>query len=132
MPINVVNSWKGLAIRGANIGTGIVYLGLSLYAANLALGFAAESADEDQAAKDWTAWLMSQPFGVWLVNAAGIGFGVAGVVFLWKTWRADFRKYIAGDEPKPWIVFLRRVAFRGVAFLLVGGFLVLAGIPQQS
>jgi hypothetical protein len=69
--------------------------------------------------------------------AIGIGFAVAGLVFIWKAWRADFSTYIGNPEAKPWVMLLGRVGFasRGVAFLLVGGFLLLAGLhsnPEEA
>ena len=84
-------SFKGMAVRVVHFGSGILYLGLSGFAASLAMGWAA-SAEDNQAAKDWTAWLMSKPFGSWLVISIGFAVVGGGIGFLWKGWRSKFRK----------------------------------------
>ena len=119
-------SFKGMAVRVAHFGSGILYLGLSGFAASLAMGWAASGAD-DQAAKDWTAWLMSKPFGLWLVILAGLGVLGGGLGFLWKAWRSKFRK-LPDRDAMQWLKILGRIGFaaRGVVYLLIGSFLILA------
>src|SRR3712207_5254022 len=74
---------KGWAIRGAHLISGIVYAGLALSALNLALG-RGSGGSEDSAARDWTGWLMSQPFGQWLVALVGLVIAGAGLAFIVK------------------------------------------------
>ena len=62
---------------------GATYGVLALSAFDLALGHAASARGSgDAAARDWTAWLLAQPFGQVLVAAAGLGIiGVSLVQF---------------------------------------------------
>ena len=126
---------KGVAVRATHFGSGVLYLGLSAFAVSLALGWAA-SAEDGQASKDWTTWLMSMPFGSWLVMLAGLGFAGAGIGFLWKGWRGKFEKLAAHGSMSA-VVNMGRMGYasRGIVYLLIGGFLILAGWhnnPQEA
>ncbi len=126
---------KGWAIRGAHLVSGIIYAGLALFALNLALGRSSGGGGEDQAAQDWTAWLMSQPFGQWLVGLVGLAVFGTGLGFIAKAWRgrvADRLSLPAGR--RDWICTLGRMGFaaRGIVFLMIGGFLGLAALNASS
>ena len=126
---------KGIAVRASHFASGFLYLGLSAFAVSLALGWA-PSGEEGQASKDWTAWLMSKPFGSWLVMLAGLGFAGAGLGFLWKAWRGKFEKLAARGSMSA-IVNMGRIGYaaRGIVYFLIGGFLILAGWhnnPQEA
>ena len=126
---------KGWAIRGAHLISGIVYAGLALSALNLARGHGSGGGGEDQGAQDWTAWLMSQPFGQWLVGFVGLAVAGAGLAFLWKAWRGDVAERLSlPADKRDWIVTLGRMGFaaRGVVFLVIGGFLGLAAWHASS
>ncbi len=126
---------KGWGIRGAHLISGIIYAGLAISTLRLALGRGSGNGGEDQAAQDWTAWLMSQPFGQWLVGLVGLVVAGTGIAFIWKAWRGNVadRLSLPGDK-RDWIVSLGRMGFaaRGVVFLLIGGFLVLAALQSSS
>jgi hypothetical protein len=129
------SSRSSLGVRAAHIGSGAIYAGLAIFALNLALGRSSGSGSEDRAARDWTAWLLSQPFGQWLVGAIGLGVIGAGVGFVLKGWRGQVTAYLTcGAATRRWAVPLGRVGFaaRGVVFVLVGGFLVLAALHSNS
>ena len=126
---------KEIAVRATHFGSGLLYLGLSAFAVSLAWGWAA-AGEDGQAAKDWTAWLMSKPFGSWLVILAGFGFAGVGLGFLWKGWQGKFKK-LADDGSMRWLIATGRVGYasRGIVYLLIGSFLVLAGWhnnPQEA
>ncbi|WP_134500478.1 DUF1206 domain-containing protein [Microvirga pakistanensis] len=125
---------KGWAIRGAHLISGFIYGGLALSALNLALG-RGSGGGEDQAAQDWTAWLMSKPFGLWLVGFIGVAVAATGLGFAWKAWRGDVAAYLAVPADKRgWVVSLGRMGFaaRGIVFVIIGGFLVLAALHSSS
>jgi hypothetical protein len=126
--------WKALGVRAAHLVSGAIYAVLAMFALNLALG-SGGGGGEDQAAQGWTAWLLAQPFGRWLVGLIGAAVAAAGVGFIWKGWRGDVAAYLAlPADTRRWAIPLGRlgVAARGVVFLLVGGFLVLAAWHSNS
>jgi hypothetical protein len=123
-----------LGTRAAHLISGVIYAGLALSALNLALGQGG-GGGEDQAAQDWTAWLLSQPFGQWLVGLIGIAITGTGLAFVWKAWRGDVTAYLVlPADKRDWFVSLGRMGFaaRGVVFLLIGGFLILAAVHSSS
>jgi Domain of Unknown Function (DUF1206) len=126
---------KGLGTRGAHLIGGIIYAGLGVSALSLVFGWGAGGGSEDQAAQDWTAWLMGQPFGRWLVGLIGIAVAGAGISFAWRAWRGDVAQYLAlPADKRDWIVSLGRMGFaaRGVVFAMIGGFLILAALHSSS
>jgi hypothetical protein len=125
---------KGMGIRAAHLISGFIYAGLAISALNLALG-RGSTGGEDRAAQDWTAWLMSQPFGQWLVGLIGLAIAGTGLAFIWKAWRGNVTERLSlPTDKRDWIVTLGRMGFaaRGVVFLMIGGFLVLAALRASS
>lgn len=128
-------SWNALGVRAAHLVSGGVYASLGFFAASLALGWATRGGGEDQSARDWTGWLLAQPFGQWLVGIVGLGVAGAGLAFLARGWRGNVTDYLAlPAEARRWALPLGRVGFaaRGVVFVLIGGFLVLAALQGSS
>ncbi|NBJ10423.1 DUF1206 domain-containing protein [Microvirga arsenatis] len=126
---------KGWAIRGAHLVSGFIYAGLALFALNLALGRSSGGGGEDQAARDWTAWLMSQPFGQWLVGLVGLAVAGTGLAFIVKAWRGRVADRLSlPAEKRHWICTIGRMGFaaRGVVFLMIGGFVGLAALHASS
>jgi hypothetical protein len=127
-------SGKGLAIRAAHVLSGIVYAGLAISTVGLVLGTGG-GGGEDQTARDWTAWLMAKPLGPWLVGAVGLGVIGAGLAFLKKGWNGDVARFLSleGNADR-WAVPLGRAGYaaRGVVFVLIGGFVVLAAVRGSS
>jgi hypothetical protein len=126
-------SWKGVAIRGAHLGSAVIYVGLALSAVNLMLGRG--GGGDDQAAKDWTAWLMAQPFGPWLTGLVGTGIAAAGVRYGIKACRGAVTHGLqCSRDAAKWIRPLGRLGFaaRGVVFLLIGGFLIVAAVHSRA
>ncbi|KQT78422.1 DUF1206 domain-containing protein [Methylobacterium sp. Leaf466] len=127
-------SGKGLAVRAAHVVSGLTNAALALSAGQLALGLALSSRD-NEAAQDWTAWLLGQPFGQWLTGIVGLVVIGIGLGFLRKGWSGDVVKHLALPAGAgSWAVPLGRLGFaaRGVVFALIGGFLVLAAVHSRS
>src|SRR4051794_19014485 len=56
---------KGLLSRSVNLGVAGVYAGLAYSALRIAMGDGGVQGSTEKT-QDWTAWLLSQPFGPWL------------------------------------------------------------------
>jgi hypothetical protein len=127
--------FKGLAVRAGLGVSAVIHVGLAVFAVSLIMGRAgAGSESGDQSSQEWTAWLMSQPMGQWLVGLVGITIGVVGIAHLVKAWRARFaRRFAMGPDERRVIMPVSRfgLSARGVVFLIIGGFLVLAAVQQD-
>ena len=84
---------KGLAIRGGLLVSAITHSLLAWFALSLIFGWGS-SVGGDGGARDWTAWLLQQPFGRWLVGLIGVAVIGAGLAHMIKGYRADFTKYL--------------------------------------
>ncbi len=123
---------KGLAVRGAHLVSAGIYAGLALTAASLSLGLGLKGGDGMQ---DWSAWLMAKPLGRWLLALIGLGIVAGGFGFLGKAVGGDVTERLAlGPERCRWARPIGRFGYaaRGVAFLIIGGFLVVAAWYQRS
>jgi hypothetical protein len=121
---------KGLAKRAGMVGSGVIYSGLALAAARLAMG-AHDSGG--QAAQAWTARLMSIPFGRWLVAGVGIGVLIGGVMQIRRGWLGKLSDtLVQGISASQRQLALRAgklgLIARGIVFLIIGGFLIEAAI----
>jgi len=126
-------TWKGLGVRAAHFGSGFIYFGLMLSA--LGLAFGSGGGGDDRAARDWTAWLMAQPFGLWLAGLVGVGVAGAGIAHGWRAWRGNVTRGLScSEDVARWAVPMGRLGFgaRGIVFVLIGGFLVLAAIHSRA
>lgn len=129
---------KGLAIRGGLAVSAITHIGLAFLAASLLFGWAARSSSGgsgDESSQEWTAWLLSQPFGRWLVAGVSIVIAGVGVAHFFKAWKAGFEKYFCMSERERAVISpICRfgLAARGVVFLIIGGFLMVAAIQHDS
>lgn len=133
---------KGLATRLAYAGFGATYAILALSALRLGLDRAdGDAGGGDATARDWTAWLLSQPFGQVLVVA--VGLGVVGVA-LFQFYVAYTEKFcdplrmaeMSGSRQRQ-VRAVGRVGYaaRGVAFAIIGMLLVAAGLharPEEA
>jgi hypothetical protein len=126
-------SAKGLAVRGAHLISAVLYLGLAASAASLSLGLGTSGGD---GVHDGTAWLLGKPFGRWLVALVGLAVVGGGIGFLGKAWRGDVTERLALDAQARarWAGPIGRFGYaaRGLAFLIIGGFLVVAAWHQRS
>jgi hypothetical protein len=117
------------------VGFGIAalsYVALAVTAVGMALQRAGQP-NEDQSAQDRTAWLMSQPFGRYLVVLVGLiilGIAVAQCV---QAYRASFEDKIheeqLGRRTRRVVRAASRLGYlaRGIAFGVIGGCVVAAG-----
>ena len=125
---------KGILTRGAFVFTGVVATGLALSAVRLVRG----SPGGGNATQDWTAWLLSQPFGQWLVGIAGAIVIGAGLYHLYKAYSANFREDLKLSQmtrtEELWTTRVGRLGFaaNGIAVGIIGGFLMFAAVQAES
>ena len=104
---------------------------LAVWAIALLVGFQSRKGDDDGAAREWTAALLSMPFGRWLVAIVGFVVVGTGVGIALKGWKAGFGQGLAlAPAAERWVLPLGRLGLvaRGLVFVLVGVFLALAAI----
>ena len=125
--------------RLANVGRAAIYVGLAVAALQILLRSGGGSGGDTE--KESTATVLDWPGGRWIVIAAGLGVIGAG---LWNISKVVTAKFLENldlaqlDQGRRRAVEITgRIGYpaRGVAFALVGWFLVKAGIehdPNES
>ena len=128
---------KGIAVRIGYAVIGVIYAGLAFSAVQLVLGSGGQSSG-DSSSKEWTATLLEQPFGQWLVGAVGLGFVIAAVSHFYKAYTAKFReKLMTSQMSENAQNFALRsgrfgLAARGVVFGIIGAFLIQAALHSNA
>jgi hypothetical protein len=121
---------KGLAIRGGLLVSAVTHTLLAFFALSLIFGWGTGGGGGgDGGARDWTAWLLQQPFGRWLVGLVGAAVVGAGIAHMVKGYKAHFEKYLEMDRrtlDKASPICRFGLIARGVVFLIIGGFLLVA------
>ncbi|MEJ2602527.1 MAG: DUF1206 domain-containing protein [Gammaproteobacteria bacterium] len=128
---------KGIAIRAGLFVSALTHSALAIYALTL-LGVGSGGSGSGEAgrnsAETWTATLLSQPYGQWLVGILGavvIGVGVAHTI---KAKDTKFERYLDMDEQKMKIgrpIAIFGLVARGVVFVIIGGFFIAAAWQAQ-
>jgi hypothetical protein len=119
--------------RGVFAASALFYPGVGIAVASIALGFRAKN--DNQSTRDWTAWLMSQPFGRWAVAILGLIFAGVAVGLVVKVIRAPYRRRLyAGARSRTWAVALGSYGnpTRAFVFLMIGMFLCFAANYSDS
>ena len=133
-PTSSGNGAKDLAKRIGYACSAVVNLALAWYALQVAFRSASSSGGSKQ---EWTARLLAQPLGPWLVGAVGLGIIGAGMYFFYKASNARFMKHLqAGRMSLEREKIVKRTGqfglpARGVAFLLIGGFVLQAAVQAE-
>jgi uncharacterized protein DUF1206 len=132
-PENEGTDAKGLLKRFDHVINGLVHAALAFSAGQLVLGSGGGGGSPD----DWTARLMAQPLGRWIVVIVGVVFVGAGLYQFYKVYRADFRDELKlddmGDRERRWATRSGRLGYaaRGVVFGVIGVFLVQAALQTD-
>jgi hypothetical protein len=114
-------------------GSGLFYLALA--AATGRITFEERHVTEDQSAREWTAWLMAQPLGRFVLALLALGFASVALGLVVKAFRAPYRDSLDATEAQ------RRMAValgsfgiltRALLFLLFGLFLGGAAFDADS
>lgn len=113
----------------------IAYTGLGFTAVKLIMGAASDNRDSTP---DWTARLMEQPFGRWLVGLIGLIVLAVGLSHLYQAYKAKFQRYFnlhqMSEAERQWTKRFGQfgIGARGVVFGIVGIFLMLAALHANA
>lgn len=137
-PDNAGDNAKGYAIRAGYVVIAILHAALAVTAATIAMTGTGGGGSSDQRNREWTAWLMEQPFGRWLVAIIGIIIACVGLAHFYRVYTARFmRDYNLGELPhdqQKTVKWIGRfgLAARGVVFILIGWFLTQAALRYDA
>lgn len=125
---------KGLAIRASLLVSAVTHIILAFFAAKLIFTFGGSS-EGGGGSESGAGWLMSQPYGRWLVGGVGLLLIGAGVAHVYKGWKAKFDKHFdmpASTQAWAYPVCRFGLAVRGLVFVIIGGFFLLAAYKFNS
>lgn len=134
-PENKGTDAKGILQRIGYAISGIIYTGLALSAVKIILG---SGGGNSNSTEDWTARLLSQPFGQWLVGTIGAFIIGLGFYQFYKAFTAKLRKELnlhdLSQTEQEWVKAICRfgIAARGVVFCVIGFFLIQAARQSDA
>ncbi|MEM9922152.1 MAG: DUF1206 domain-containing protein [Cyanobacteria bacterium P01_D01_bin.50] len=135
-PENKGKDFKGIATRFIYVANGLAYTALAWTAVQIIMG--SSSSGNGDSKQNWTASLLNQPFGQWLVGTIGAGVIAFGCYYLYKAFTAKFRRMLDLSElssaGREWIIITCRfgLAARSIVFFLIGWFFIEAGYMAQA
>ncbi len=127
---------KGILTRIGYAIAGLIYFGLAITCARLALGLGGNTEGNEQASL--SAQVMEQPFGQLLVGAVGLVVVGVGVYQIYKGYTAKFREKLethrmsAREEQAVTAIGRFGLVARGVVLLITGAFVTLAAINHDA
>lgn len=127
---------KGLAIRAASAGRGLIYAAIAVGVIRIMTGTSSGSGGERQA-KHWTAEIMEKPFGRTMVGLIGLGIVLYGAYQLYAAWDSKLSKRInlgeIDDRVRRKVIAISRfgIGARGLVFFAIGGSLVMAAFKHN-
>ena len=137
-PENEGKDVKGIVKRIGYAVSGTIYGFLGVEAVRIVMGSSAGGSGGDQQAKDWTAKLLAQPFGPWLVAAVGLIIIITGLYQGYRAYSAKFKQKLKLNEmsvtEQTWAVRSGRLglAARCVVYVILGNFLIQAALTSNS
>lgn len=133
-PLHRGHDAPGVMARVGFLSSALSYAAISLFALQILMGAAAAAPDSTQKT---VASLLSHPFGGWLTIAIGIlaiGVGIGQFQAAYKApFAHDLKSAEMTDKERSAVVGLGRfgMAARGVSFLVIGWFLIQAGVHSD-
>ncbi len=130
----------GFIKRVGYVISALSYWGLAAISVRMIMG-TGSAGSTNQAPKDWTARLMSQSWGRWLIVAAGAVVFCLGLYSLYRAYKTKFEKRFKTGEmsarARRWAIDLGRLGYaaRGIVYAIVGTFLVQSALqynPQKA
>jgi hypothetical protein len=128
---------KGLALRAASAGRGLIYGAITVEVIQLIQHKSSGGSGGDSQAKHWTRRLIDEPFGPWLIIAVGLGIVAYGAYQLYAAWDAKLSKRLSLGEMdaavRRKVVAISRfgIGARGLVFFVIGSSLVLAAVKHN-
>jgi hypothetical protein len=126
----------GLAVRGGLLASAAIHVALAFFALSLVLNWQGPgSGSNGGETQDWTAWLLGQPLGRWLVGAVGIAVLGAAARHFVKAWKLTFRRYLRADARTMKLICpIGRIGLsaKGIVFVLIGIFFLTAAWQADS
>ncbi|HMA34449.1 MAG TPA: DUF1206 domain-containing protein, partial [Chloroflexia bacterium] len=133
-PLNRGTDAKGLAQRVGYFVSGLSYGALVIPTLRLAMG---TGAGQSNGPADWTAKLLAEPLGKWLVLLLGLVGLVGGLGQMYmavtKSFQKDFKSWeMSGDEMK-WATRVAQFGLvaRGLVFAMLGFFVIQAALQAN-
>jgi hypothetical protein len=131
-PEREAQTWqRGIQRLGYGL-SGLAYIGLSVAAAKLLAGI--DPGDSESASVGWTARILAQPLGRWLVALGGVIAIATALSYGYTAYRAKFREQFdvaqMSESELIWATALGRLGFfaRGFVFSAIGCFLLRAAL----
>jgi hypothetical protein len=131
---------KGIVARFGYAVIGLIYGSFAVTAVQLIIGTGNRRGDEESS-QEWTATLLAQPLGQWLVGAIGIGIIALALYQCYLAYTAKFLEQLDRSKmsrrAETWTSRVGRLglAARGVVFTVIGVFLMVAALtanPNQA
>ncbi len=128
---------EGWARRIGYAISGIIYAGLAFSAIQLIMGSGGDGGSSNSA-QDWTARVLAQPFGQWLVGLVGALIIGLGFYEFYNAYKSKFRKKLKlhqmSSTEETWATRISRfgIAARGVVFVIIGFFLIQAARQSDA
>ncbi len=129
------HDFEGLAKRGGYAVSGIIYGGLAYTAFRIVMGSGGGNSNSTQ---DWTARLLAQPFGPWLVGGVGVIVLGVGAFQLYRGLSAGFYDRLEvremSNKEETLMISLGRfgLAARGIVLGLISFFLLQAAYQSNA
>lgn len=127
-------SAKALLRRGSFAVSAVINCGLAISAVQM-ITRTSSAGGGGNGARDWTAYLLSVPFGQILVAGVGLVVVGAGLSNAWKGYKGRVGDRVAADgQAEPWLLQLGRAGYlaRGLVFTLIGGFIAIAAYRSSA
>ena len=131
---------KGIVARLGYAMIGLIYGSLAVTAVELIIGTGTRR-DDEESSQEWTATLLAQPFGQWLVGAIGVGIIAFALYQCYLAYTAKFLEQLdrsaMSRRAETWVRRVGRLglAARGAVFTVSGVFLIVAALtanPHQA
>lgn len=131
------NGIKAIGQRLGNALSGVIYISLAFTALSLIFGWGSGGGG-DSSTQDWTARVLSQPFGQWLVGLAGLGTIGVGGYYIYKAYTSKFMEDLKQSQmnqtERKWSKRAGQFGMtaRGVVFGIIGIFLLVAAWQSDA